>query len=163
MAARAPGGHWFRGTGSDHQLLALDRVTDTYPGPRAMAVEHEIMRLFDKMGVAEALLPSTAPFPAPDQFGVDGQLIRRIDIVQPPCPLGYVPAMVFTQPPMEWARGLSWCGCRASVGNRADLIRRIDMVQPPRPLGCVPSYGLHPAAYRTGTRAELVRLSGLSR
>ena len=72
VAACAPGGHWFRGTGSDHHLLALDRVTDTYPGPRAMAVDHEIMRLFDKIGVAEALPPSTAPFPAPDQFGVDG-------------------------------------------------------------------------------------------
>ena len=69
-----------------------------------MGVDHEIMRLIDDMGVAEAILPSTAPFPALDQFGVDGQLIRRIDMVQPPCPLGSVPAMVFSQPPIERAR-----------------------------------------------------------
>lgn len=82
-------------------VLAIDRETAIYPKPRAMAVDHEIMRIFDNMGVADAILPLTAPFPASDHFGVDGQLIRRIDMVQPPWPLGYTPTMVFTQPPVE--------------------------------------------------------------
>ena len=84
-------------------VLAVDRTTEIYAKPRAMAVDHEIMRLFDNLGIADAILPLTAPFPASDHFGVDGQLIRRIDMVQPPYPLGYTPTMVFTQPPVEAA------------------------------------------------------------
>jgi 3-(3-hydroxy-phenyl)propionate hydroxylase len=44
-----------------------------------------------------------APFPASQHFGAEGQLIRRIDMVPEPYPLGYTPSMVFTQPPVEEA------------------------------------------------------------
>ncbi|WP_431282264.1 bifunctional 3-(3-hydroxy-phenyl)propionate/3-hydroxycinnamic acid hydroxylase [Humitalea sp. 24SJ18S-53] len=81
--------------------LAIDRSENIYDKPRAIAIDHEIMRLFDNMGVADAILPHTAPFPASDHFGVDGQLIRRIDMVPPPWPMGFWPTMVFSQPPVE--------------------------------------------------------------
>lgn len=84
-------------------VLAIDRETGIYPKPRAMALDHEIMRLFDNMGVAEAVLPHTAPFPASEHFGADGKMFRRIDMVPPPYPQGYTPTMVFTQPPVEAA------------------------------------------------------------
>lgn len=84
-------------------VLAIDRETGIYPKPRAMAIDHEIMRLFDNMGVAEAVLPYTAPFPASEHFGADGKMFRRIDMVPPPYPQGYTPTMVFTQPPVEAA------------------------------------------------------------
>lgn len=103
-------------------VLAVDRATEIYPKPRAMAVDHEIMRLFDNMGIADAVLPLTAPFPASDHFGVDGQLIRRIDMVQPPYPLGYVPTMVFTQPPVEAAlraHALAQPGVTVELGAEA--------------------------------------------
>jgi 3-(3-hydroxy-phenyl)propionate hydroxylase len=51
--------------------------------------------------VVERVLPHTAPFGASEHFGVRGQLIRRIDVVPAPHPLGYLPNMVFTQPPVE--------------------------------------------------------------
>ena len=81
--------------------LAIDRNVEIFPKPRAIALDHEIMRLFDNLGVAEHVLPFTAPFTASEHFGADGQLIRRIDMVPPPYPMGYVPSMVFTQPPVE--------------------------------------------------------------
>ena len=48
-------------------------------------------------------MPYIAPFPASQHFGAKGQLIRRIDMVAKPYPLGYTPTMVFTQPPVEAA------------------------------------------------------------
>jgi 3-(3-hydroxy-phenyl)propionate hydroxylase len=81
--------------------LAIDRATEVYDKPRAIAIDHEILRLLDGMGVADRVLPFTAPFPASEHFGAEGQLIRRIDMVPEPYPQGFVPTMVFTQPPVE--------------------------------------------------------------
>jgi len=83
------------------ETLAIDRATEVYDKPRAIAIDHEIMRLLDNLGVAEAVLPHTAPFPASEHFGAEGQLIRRIDMVPAPYPMGFTPTMVFTQPPVE--------------------------------------------------------------
>lgn len=85
------------------KTLAVDKSRDVYAIPRAIAVDHEIMRIFQNLGVAEQILPHIAPFTASEHFGATGQLIRRIDMVQPPYPLGYIPSMVFTQPPVEAA------------------------------------------------------------
>jgi 3-(3-hydroxy-phenyl)propionate hydroxylase len=85
------------------RTLAIDRQHAVYDKPRAIAMDHEILRLLDNLGVAERVLPFIAPFPASQHFGARGQLIRRIDMVPEPYPLGYTPSMVFTQPPVEAA------------------------------------------------------------
>jgi 3-(3-hydroxy-phenyl)propionate hydroxylase len=85
------------------RTLAIDRLNTVYDKPRAIAIDHEILRLFDNLGVAERVLPYVAPFSASQHFGAEGQLIRRIDMVPEPYPLGYTPSMVFTQPPVEEA------------------------------------------------------------
>ena len=85
------------------RTLAIDRQRDVYDKPRAIAIDHEILRLLDNLGAAERVLPYIAPFPASQHFGARGQLIRRIDMVSEPYPLGYTPSMVFTQPPVEAA------------------------------------------------------------
>ncbi|MGF9764403.1 bifunctional 3-(3-hydroxy-phenyl)propionate/3-hydroxycinnamic acid hydroxylase [Microvirga sp. 0TCS3.31] len=85
------------------RTLTIDRLRTVYDKPRAIAIDHEILRLFDNLGVAERVLPYVAPFPASQHFGAEGQLIRRIDMVPEPYPLGYTPSMVFTQPPVEEA------------------------------------------------------------
>lgn len=84
-----------------HRTLVVDRLTGIYDKPRAIALDHEIYRHFDNMGLAEAVAPFVAPFSASQHFGADGRLIRRIDMVPEPYPLGYTPSMVFTQPPVE--------------------------------------------------------------
>ncbi len=84
-----------------HRSLVIDRITGIYDKPRAIALDHEIFRHFDNMGLAEAISPYVEPFTASEHFGVDGQLIRRIDMVPKPYPLGYTPSMVFSQPPVE--------------------------------------------------------------
>ena len=78
-----------------------DRSTEVYDKPRAIALDHEIMRVFQQLGVVDALKPWVEPFTPSEYYGVDGQLIKRLTMVDPPYPLGYTPSNVFTQPPVE--------------------------------------------------------------
>lgn len=80
-----------------------ERLQDVYQIPRAISLDHEIMRVFQQLGVADAVAPYTEPFTNSEYFGVDGQLIRRMTMVAPPFPQGYTPSLVFTQPPVERA------------------------------------------------------------
>lgn len=84
-------------------VLCVDRAREVYDKPRAIAVDHEIMRVFQGLGVVERIAQHVAVFPPSEYYGVDGQLIKRIDTVPKPWPLGYMPTMVFTQPPVEAA------------------------------------------------------------
>ncbi|WP_441237601.1 bifunctional 3-(3-hydroxy-phenyl)propionate/3-hydroxycinnamic acid hydroxylase [Bradyrhizobium sp. 930_D9_N1_4] len=116
-----------------HRTLVIDRLTDVYDKPRAIALDHEIFRHFDNMGLAEAVSPYIEPFTASEHFGVDGQLIRRIDMVAKPYPLGYTPSMVFSQPEVEaelrrHATGFS--NVRAELGvELLDLVQNSDRVE----------------------------------
>ncbi|MFM0155675.1 bifunctional 3-(3-hydroxy-phenyl)propionate/3-hydroxycinnamic acid hydroxylase [Paraburkholderia sediminicola] len=83
--------------------LCVDQSRTVYDKPRAIAVDHEIMRVFQGMGVVDRIAEHVAVFPPSEYYGVDGQLIKRIDTVPKPYPLGYTPTMVFTQPPVEAA------------------------------------------------------------
>jgi len=83
------------------RTLVLDKSREIWQTPRAIAIDHEALRVFQNLGVAEQVLQYTAPFPASEHFGARGQLIRRVDAIPPPYPLDYVPTMVFTQPPVE--------------------------------------------------------------
>jgi 3-(3-hydroxy-phenyl)propionate hydroxylase len=83
------------------ETLCVDKSDTVYAKPRAIAVDHEIMRVFQSIGVAEQVSEHIAVFPASEYYGVQGQLIKRIDAVPAPYPLGYTPTMVFSQPPVE--------------------------------------------------------------
>ncbi|MET3514040.1 3-(3-hydroxy-phenyl)propionate hydroxylase [Pseudacidovorax sp. 1753] len=85
------------------KVHVCDRLTEVYQIPRAIALDHEIMRVFQQLGVVEAIAPFTEPFSNSEYFGVDGQLIRRMTMLPPPYPQGYTPSLVFTQPPVERA------------------------------------------------------------
>ncbi len=83
------------------KTYVCDKTSTVYDKPRAIALDHEIMRVFQQIGVADQVLPHVEPFTPSEYFGVDGQLIRRMTMVAPPYPLGYTPSNVFTQPPVE--------------------------------------------------------------
>lgn len=59
------------------------------------------MRVFQAIGIADAVAPYTEPFTPSEYYGVDGRMIRRMTMVAPPFPQGYTPSIVFTQPPVE--------------------------------------------------------------
>ena len=85
------------------KVYVCERLPDVYEIPRAIALDHEIMRVFQQLGVVQAIEPHIEPFTNSEYFGVDGQLIRRMTMVAPPYPQGYTPSIVFTQPPVERA------------------------------------------------------------
>jgi 3-(3-hydroxy-phenyl)propionate hydroxylase len=83
------------------RVHVCDRLPGVHEIPRAIALDHEILRVFQQIGVLEAVMPHVEPFTPSEYFGVDGQLIRRMTMVAPPYPQGHVPSAVFTQPPVE--------------------------------------------------------------
>lgn len=84
-------------------VYACDRLPGVYEIPRAIALDHEIMRVFQQLGLVDAIAPHCEPFTPSEYYGTEGQLIRRMTMVDPPYPQGYTPSMVFTQPAMERA------------------------------------------------------------
>ncbi|PIT03228.1 FAD-binding monooxygenase [Bradyrhizobium nitroreducens] len=116
-----------------HRTLVIDRLTDIYDKPRAIALDHEIFRHFDNMGVAEAIAAYVEPFTASEHFGADGQLIRRIDMIAKPYPLGYTPSMVFSQPPVEAElrrHATGFASVQAELGvELTGLVQRSDRVE----------------------------------
>jgi len=83
------------------RTFVCDKLHDVYDKPRAIALDHEIIRLFQQMGVAKKIKPFVEPFTDSVYYGVDGQIIKRMSTVAPPYPLGHTPSIVFTQPPAE--------------------------------------------------------------
>lgn len=84
-------------------VYACDKLAGVYEIPRAIALDHEIMRVFQQLGLVDAITPYCEAFTPSEYYGVDGQLIRRMTMVAPPYPQGYTPSMVFTQPAVEHA------------------------------------------------------------
>lgn len=80
-----------------------DRQHTVYDKPRAIAIDHEILRVFQQLGIVDAIAAYVEPFTPSEYFGVDGQLIKRLTMIEPPYPLGYTPSNVFSQPPVEQA------------------------------------------------------------
>ncbi len=102
------------------RVLVVDRATEVYHQPRAFALDHEIMRVFQNIGLADAIQAFVAPFSASEHYGVDGQLIRRLTMIDPPYPLGWTPSMVFRQPPLEAAlraKAIATPGVQVSLGE----------------------------------------------
>lgn len=85
------------------KVFVADRAHEVYDRPRAIALDHEVLRVFQQLGVVEQIAPFMEPFTDSCYYGVDGELIRRMTMVAPPYPQGYTPSVVFTQPPVEEA------------------------------------------------------------
>lgn len=83
------------------RTFVCDRSREVYDKPRAIAMDHEIIRMLQSMGIAPKAKPFVEPFTDSVFYGVDGQEIKRMSMVAPPYPQGHTPSVVFTQPPVE--------------------------------------------------------------
>ncbi|MBV6289567.1 bifunctional 3-(3-hydroxy-phenyl)propionate/3-hydroxycinnamic acid hydroxylase [Pseudomonas aegrilactucae] len=90
--------------------LALDKAEHIYENPRAMGLDHEVMRTFDNIGLADAIASHVMPYRASHYLSGGARLIKRIDAAKPPHLLGWSPNYVFSQPPVERA-------LRARIGD----------------------------------------------
>ncbi|HWA61203.1 MAG TPA: bifunctional 3-(3-hydroxy-phenyl)propionate/3-hydroxycinnamic acid hydroxylase [Caulobacteraceae bacterium] len=81
-------------------VIAFDRDTAVYPLPRAAHFDHEIMRLFQQLGVAEAVGREARPTPAYEFRAADGQLLLRME-ASATSPSGWASGYMFHQPALE--------------------------------------------------------------
>ena len=91
-----------------HRVAVFERFTEIYRLPRAVHLDHEIMRLLQSLGLAEALAEEMIPVHDYQWFGADGKLLLRFD-VEGLARSGWESDYMFFQPELEAA--LDRLGC----------------------------------------------------
>ena len=91
-----------------HRVAVFERFKDIYRLPRAIHLDHEIMRLLQSLGLAEAVVSEMVPLSDYHWFGADGDLLLRFD-APAPARSGWDPDYMFFQPELEAA--LDALGC----------------------------------------------------
>ncbi|HEX4182053.1 MAG TPA: bifunctional 3-(3-hydroxy-phenyl)propionate/3-hydroxycinnamic acid hydroxylase [Caulobacteraceae bacterium] len=82
--------------------IAMDRDVELYPLPRAVHFDHEIMRLFQQLGIAEQIRRHSKDLPPYEFRAADGALLMRLDPA-PETPSGWDSGYMFHQPTLEQA------------------------------------------------------------
>ena len=62
-----------------HRVAAFERFSETYRLPRAVHLDHEIMRLLQTLGLSEVLADEMVPVEDYRWFGADGELLLQFD------------------------------------------------------------------------------------
>ena len=60
------------------RTLVIEREAEPYPLPRAVHIDHEMMRMFQSVGLAEAVLPLMREAQGHIHIGADGGVIRYL-------------------------------------------------------------------------------------
>jgi 2-polyprenyl-6-methoxyphenol hydroxylase-like FAD-dependent oxidoreductase len=91
-----------------HTVEVFERFTDIYRLPRAVHLDHEIMRLLQSLRLAGALSGEMIPVDAYQWFGADGEPVLRFDR-HGVASSGWEASYMFFQPELEAA--LDGAGC----------------------------------------------------
>lgn len=83
------------------RVIGLDSAEEVYDLPRAIGMDHEVMRVFQGIGVADALAPCIGEYRPSEYRSADGRLLRRLESPGEPYPLGWPPYLTFLQPDLE--------------------------------------------------------------
>ena len=85
------------------EIAVIEQAADIYDKPRAITLDHEVLRVFQACGLADVVEKGIAPHPGTHYLGVDREIIKIFDPMPPPYPLGWVPTATFVQPDVEYA------------------------------------------------------------
>ena len=85
------------------RIAVAERAAEIYDKPRAITIDHEVLRVFQACGLADFMERSIAPHPGTHYLGVDGDVIKIFDLMPPPYPLAWTPTVTFLQPDTERA------------------------------------------------------------
>jgi 2-polyprenyl-6-methoxyphenol hydroxylase-like FAD-dependent oxidoreductase len=85
-----------------HRVAVFERFREIYRLPRAVHMDHEIMRLLQALGLSEVLADEMVAVHDYRWFGADGELLLRFE-PQSPAPSGWEPDYMFFQPELERA------------------------------------------------------------
>ncbi|MBC2666793.1 bifunctional 3-(3-hydroxy-phenyl)propionate/3-hydroxycinnamic acid hydroxylase [Novosphingobium flavum] len=82
-------------------VLVLEKELEHYPLPRAVHLDHEMMRLFQSAGVIGRVLPDMIAADGHLHVGADHGVIRYMGTVGKPQPFGWANDWFFYQPELE--------------------------------------------------------------
>ena len=85
-----------------HRVVVFERFAEIYRLPRAVHLDHEIMRLLQSLGLADVLAEEMVPVHDYQWFGADGELLLRFD-VSGLARSGWESDYMFFQPELEAA------------------------------------------------------------
>lgn len=81
----------------------VDAASEVYSLPRAIGMDHEVMRIFQSVGAADALAPAVGDYRPSEYRSAQGVLLRRLESPPEPYPLAWPPYLTFLQPELERA------------------------------------------------------------
>ena len=84
-------------------VCVAEKDGEIYPLPRAAHFDHEIMRLFQGLGIADAVLAHARPAPAYRFQNAAGEVLMHFDMPPGASPSGWSPSYMFHQPGVEEA------------------------------------------------------------
>lgn len=82
-------------------VIVLEKERAHYPLPRAVHLDHEMMRLFQSAGLADRVLPDMIATDGHLHVGADHGVIRYMGTVGKPRPFGWANDWFFYQPELE--------------------------------------------------------------
>lgn len=100
-------------------VIAVDKDTAVYPLPRAVHFDHEIMRLFQQLGIADEVLRHARALPTYEFRAADGQLLMALP-PPPETPSGWTAGYMFHQPSLDGV-------LRSLVGSLPNAETRLGM------------------------------------
>ncbi len=92
-----------------HRVAVFERFQEIYRLPRAVHLDHEIMRLLQALELAEVLHEEMIPVHVYQWFGADGELLMRFE-THHPAQSGWETDYMFFQPELERAIDRHACG-----------------------------------------------------
>jgi 3-(3-hydroxy-phenyl)propionate hydroxylase len=82
-------------------VLVVEQMANVYDKPRAINIDHEVMRVLQSVGLAEAVDAITMPHTGTNFVGLNDRVIKRFAPIAPPYPLHWSPNLMFIQPEFE--------------------------------------------------------------
>jgi 3-(3-hydroxy-phenyl)propionate hydroxylase len=83
--------------------IACETSTEVYPLPRAVHLDHEVMRILQAAGIADEIAPHTRPVRIYDFVNAKGDLLMRFDVPEGPASSGWPASNMIHQPSVEHA------------------------------------------------------------
>lgn len=96
-------------------VVVLEKEAEHYPLPRAVHLDHEMMRLFQTAGVIDRVLPDMVATDGHLHVGADHGVIRYMGTVGKPRPFGWSNDYFFYQPEFE-------AHLRAAFADNGDIV-----------------------------------------
>ncbi|MGZ6659019.1 MAG: FAD-dependent monooxygenase [Solirubrobacteraceae bacterium] len=126
------------------RVAVFERFSEAYRLPRAVHVDHEIMRLLQFLGLSEVLADEMVPVDEYRWLGADGEPLLRFE-PRSPAPSGWDADYMFFQPELERAIDSHACapgGVTVTRGWAAEgLVRHADIGASVRGIASAPPCG----------------------